>query len=84
MRKANVGEVLYTPDIICRAYEYFAILRSLYDRFCIDYKLPSMRTLTRLTSKISSMDDLNLVNSILMNSDLMKRTCILLINEVYV
>ena len=30
------------------------------------------------------MDDLNFVNSILMNSDPMKRTCILLIDEVYV
>ncbi|XP_065652408.1 uncharacterized protein LOC136079802 [Hydra vulgaris] len=25
MRKVNVGEVLYTSDIICRAYEYFAM-----------------------------------------------------------
>ena len=84
MRKVNVGEVLYTPDIICRAYEYFAMQRNLYDRLCIDYKLPSIRTLTGLTLKISSIDDLNFVNNILMNSDPMKRACILLIDEVYV
>ncbi|XP_065647966.1 uncharacterized protein LOC136077640 [Hydra vulgaris] len=36
MRKVNVGEVLYTLDIICRAYEYFAMRRSLYDCLCID------------------------------------------------
>jgi hypothetical protein len=84
MRKVNVGEVLYTPDIICRAYEYFAMRRSLYDRLCVDYKLPSIRTLTRLTSKISSMEDLNFINNIFMNLDPLKRTSIILIDEVYI
>ncbi|XP_065664423.1 uncharacterized protein LOC136086082 [Hydra vulgaris] len=83
MRKVNVGEVLYTSDI-CRAYEYFAMQRSLYDCLCIDYKLPSIRTLTRLTSKISSMEDLSFINSILMNLNPLKRTSIILIDEVYV
>ncbi|XP_065649049.1 uncharacterized protein LOC136078107 [Hydra vulgaris] len=84
MRKVNVGEVLYTSNIICRAYEYFAMRRSLYDCLCIDYKLPSIRTLTRLTSKISSMEDLSFINSIFMNLNPLKRTSILLIDEVYV
>ena len=84
MRKVNVGEVLYTPDIICRAYEYFAMRRSLYDCLCIDYKLPSIWTLIRLASKISSIEDLNFVNSTFMNLDPLKRTSILLIDEVYV
>ncbi|XP_065656373.1 uncharacterized protein LOC136081908 [Hydra vulgaris] len=84
MRKVNVGEVLYTSEIICRAYEYFAMRRSLYDCLCIDYKLPSIRTLTRLTSKISSMEDLSFINSIFMNLNPLKRTSILLIDDVYV
>ncbi|XP_065643923.1 uncharacterized protein LOC136075268 [Hydra vulgaris] len=84
MRKINVGEVLYTSDIICRAYEYFVMRRSLYDCLCIDYKLPSIRILTRLTSKISSMEDLSFINSVFMNLNTLKRTSILLIDEVYV
>ncbi|XP_065659240.1 uncharacterized protein LOC136083651 [Hydra vulgaris] len=58
--------------------------RSLYDCLCIDYKLPSIRTLTRLTSKISSMEDLSFINSIFMNLNPLKGISILLIDEVYV
>ncbi|XP_065647643.1 uncharacterized protein LOC136077069 [Hydra vulgaris] len=57
--------------------------RSLYDCLCINYKLPSIRTLTRLTLKISSMEDLSFINSIFMNLNPLKRISILLIDEVY-
>ena len=52
-----VGQRVYDPDIMVRAFEYFATSRALYHRLKDDYKLPSIRTLTRITSKVSKIHD---------------------------
>jgi hypothetical protein len=80
----TVGCAVYSPDIIARAFEYFATSRSTYHRLCYDYQLPSIRTLTRITSKINSQDDLTFLSSVLSNLDEKKNNCVLLIDEVYV
>ena len=48
-----VGKPIYAPEVIMRAFEYFATSRALYGKLTEDYQLPSMRTLTRITSKFS-------------------------------
>lgn len=55
--KKNVAQTLYSPEAIARAFEYFCISRSLYHRLREDFQLPSVRTLTRITSKIGSVED---------------------------
>ena len=55
--KKNVGQKLYPPEAIARAFEYFCVSRSLYQHLCQDFQLPSVRTLTRITSKIGSVED---------------------------
>ena len=59
MKPKVVGHKIYTPEIIVRAFVYFAASRALYQRLRIDYQLPSVRTLTRITSKISQVDKKN-------------------------
>ena len=41
-----VGQILYNPDIMVRAFEYFSTSRALYNRIREDFQLPSVRTLT--------------------------------------
>ena len=45
-----VGKPVYSHEIIVRTFDYFAT-RSLYNKLSLDYKLPSVETLTRITSK---------------------------------
>ena len=53
MKSSTVGEVVYCPDTIVKAFQYFAFSRTLYKRLRVDYQLPSIRKLTTLTSKAS-------------------------------
>ena len=54
---------LYTPEVLVRAFSYYAVSRSLYERLRNDYQLPSVSTLARITSsstKSSSSEFLKL------------------------
>ena len=48
---------VYGPEIIVRALEYFAIPQCLYNRLGRDYQLPSVSTLTQITSKVSKVSE---------------------------
>ena len=79
-----VGQTVYHPEIMVRAFEYFATSRALYNRLKDDYKLPSIRTLTRVTSKVSKISDANFIKRVFDALAEEKRHCILLFDEVYV
>ena len=55
---STVGTRIYFPNMIMRAFQYFATLRSLYKRLINDYHLPSVSTLTGIACKISKVEDL--------------------------
>lgn len=79
-----VGQRIFTTDIIMKAFEYLSISRSLYSRLREDYKLPSVKTLTRLTTKVSKIEDENFLKRIFDSIDLHQKNCFLLFDEVYV
>lgn len=80
----DVGEKLYCPSIIIRAFEYFAISRSLYKKLRNDYQLPSISTLTRITSKVSKISDSSFTEQVLQTTEEKQKICVLLHDEVYV
>ena len=84
MGKKIVGNSLYPAEIITRAFEYFATSRTLYKRLCSDYKLPSIRTLTRITSKINSLDDLQFLCKIIYGLNNRQRNCVVMLDEIYI
>ena len=47
-----IGKKIYTPEMIIRAFVYFGTSRALYQWLKIDYRIPSVKTLTRITTKI--------------------------------
>ena len=53
---ATAGKRIYSQELIVRTFQYFATSRSLYNRLRIHYQLPSIKTLTRITSKVSTLN----------------------------
>lgn len=84
MGTQKVGKPLYTPDIMIRAFTYFATSRSLYHRLRKDFQLPSIQTLTRITSKVAKYDESAYAGAAFRALDERQRLCILLHDEVYV
>ena len=84
MNSSNVYEQKYSSKTIVPAFEYFARSRSLYIQIRKDYQLPSIATLTKLTSKFSNTDDNTFITKIFENLNNGQKNCILLIDEVYV
>ena len=84
MAPQTVGFHVYGPKIIVRAFEYFATSRSLYNRLRNDYKLPSITTLTRVTSKVSKINQNAFLNGIFKTLETNQKLCIVLHDEVYV
>jgi len=74
----------YSLSVIIRAFEYFATSRTLYKKLRDDFKLPSIRTLTRITSRVSKSDDNLFLKQVFDNLSDSQRTCIILHDEVYV
>ena len=75
---------IYPTQMITRCFEYFFVSRALYSRLCKDYQLPSIRTLTRLTSKFSTLGDTAFISKLFGKVPKIQRKCVILLDEVYV
>lgn len=84
MGTQQIGKPLYTPDIIMRAFQYFATSRCLYERLRHDFQLPSVQTLTRITSKVGKLDESTFSSAVFKSLDERQKLCVLLQDEVYV
>ena len=81
---ASPTHKIYNQETIIRALEYFALSRSLYNRLRIDLKLPSVKTLTKLTSKVGKLDDDEFITKTFSNVNDKQRNCAVLVDEIYV
>ena len=84
MGAQKCDEKTYSSDTIVRTFRYYAATKSCYEKFHTDYKLPSVRTRRKLTSKASKLNDKEFVSNIFSNLDEKQRKCIVLGDEVYV
>ena len=84
MAPQKIGHPIYSHKIIVRAFEYFATSRSLYNRLRVDYKLPSVQTLTCITSKVSKVDEGSFLKKVFSSVEEEQKLCFLLHDEVYV
>ena len=79
-----IGEKVYNSATIIRSFEYFAKSRTLYKDLVKDYQLPSITTLTKLTSKTCALGDFDFVKTIIGTLDSRQKQCIVLVDEVKV
>ena len=78
-----VGQKVYNIETIIRSYSYFSTSRSLYNQLRKEFKLPSVKTLTKIISRTKNVSDINFISIIFSNIEENQRNCILLIDEVY-
>ena len=84
MQAAPIGTKIYSTDIIVRAFEYFCTSRALYSKLRNDFKLPSIATLTRLTSKVRKMDETGFLKKVFDSLTENQKICVLIFDEIYV
>ena len=84
MATQTVGIKVYGPELIGRAFEYFAISRYLYKHLRRDYQLPSVSTLTRITSKVSKESENTFLKSVFNSVDDNQKLSVILHDEIYV
>ena len=78
------NQKLYTPEMTTRAFEYFATSRSLYSRLQQDFQLPSIRTLTRITSKVGKVAESEFLCGVFEDLPACQRRCVILWDEIYI
>ena len=81
---SSVGSIVYSPATLIRAFEYFSCSSASYELFRRDHHLPSVRTLTRITSKINNLQSFHFVRTVLDSLQDQQRQVVLLIDEIYV
>lgn len=85
MKPIRVGKKMYSPEILIRAFDYFATSRCLYGKLRQDYKLPSEKTMSNLTSKVNKLTDKSFIEEVFSNlKDDRQKQCVILVDEVYV
>ena len=80
----TVGKIMYSQELTVRAFQYFATSRSLYNRFRIDCQLPSIKTLTRIISKVSALNETCFIRSVFSTLKKRKKQCVIIQDEIYV
>ena len=78
MQPLIIGKALYPQAVIVRAFEYFCTARSLYNRLREDFKLPSIQTLTRITSRVSKFCESTFIARVFRNVTGMQKLCIIM------
>ena len=80
----TVGKIMYSQELTVRVFQYFATSRSLYNRFRIDYQLPSIKTLTRIRSKVSALNETYFMRSVFSTLKENQKQCVIIQDEIYV
>ena len=81
---SSVGSIVYSPATLIRAFEYFSCSRESYKLFRRNHHLPSVRTLTKITSKFNNLQSFHFVRIVLDSLQDQQRQVVLLIDEIYV
>ena len=78
-----IGEKSYSPEMVVRAFSYFATSRALYLKLRRYFQLPSVRTLTRITSKVSKLDEKKYLNLVFQQVNPNQKLFIIFHDEIY-
>ena len=84
MRGNGGNKSLYSPGMLVRAFSYFVISRSLYQKMRKDLQLPSIATSTRITSTCAKKCSSSLLNTVFSSVENSQKVCVMLVDEVYV
>ena len=80
----TVGKRMYSQELTVRAFQYFATSRSSYNRLRIDYQLPPIKILTRITLKESTLNETCFIRSAFNTVKENQKQCVTMQDEIYV
>ena len=83
MSPQAVGERIFSATDCIRAFNYLATGRALYSQLCEDFMLPSISTLTNMTSKVSKLDEKAFINKVI-GDKCVDNSFIILHDEIYI
>ena len=84
MRPSGCNRKIYSPEDFVRAFSYYALSRSLYQRMRENFKLPSVSTLSNITSSCNKQTISIFLQNVISRLEDPKKVCVLLHDEVYI
>lgn len=84
MGASQIGRKLHSIEILIRAFEYLCTSRSLYSKLSKDFALPSVKTLSRITSRVSKANEDLFLSKVLESYPVNKRIIALIFDEIFV
>ena len=84
MGAAGGNRKVYPPEVLVRAFSYYALSRTLYARIRKDYQLPSVSILARVTSSCNKVSTPSFLKTVFESLEDEKKPCVLLHDEVYI
>ena len=83
-KATNKKNKVYTPDVLVRAFSYYAKSRALYHQLREDFKHPSVRTLQKRTSKCAKQSKTAFMSNVFAPLHEKRKICVLLHDEIYI
>ena len=84
MKPPKIGKKVYDADTLRRAFTYYATSRTLYRKLRKDFKLPSEKLLSNMTSKVSNLTDNNFIKELFGALPAEQRECVVMVDEMYI
>ena len=84
MAPTVIAKRIYCQELIVKAFQFFATSRSLFNRPQIDCQLQCLKSIIRITSKVSTLNETYLMSGVFKTVEENQTQCLIIIDEIYV
>ena len=84
MAPTVIAKRIYCQELIVKAFQFFATSRSLFNRPRIDCQLQCLKSVIRITSKVSTSNETYLMSGVFKTVEENQTQCLIIIDEIYV
>lgn len=84
MAPTIIVKQIYSQELIVQALQYFALSRSLYNQLRIDCQLQCLKSMIRITSKVSTLNETCLKSGVFKTVEESQKQCLIIIDKIYV
>ena len=83
MAPTVIAKRIYCQELIVKAFQFFAT-SSLFNRPRIDCQLQCLKSIIRITSKVSTLNETYLMSGVFKTVEENQTPCLIIIDEIYV
>ena len=84
MAPTVIAKRIYCQELIVKAFQFFATSRSLFNRPRIDCQLQCLKSIIRITSKVSTLNETYLMSGVFKTVEENQTQYLIIIDEIYV